>query len=444
MTQPFLTFKTMRFSAYSIFSGISRILACKKERLLVLYILGLVIPFALQTTSTSTLLAAEASQNDFEGKDIGNFRIKIRRLQQGILNKEEQISETISKEQNILSELEILDKKIIQQQDKLSELKLKMGKQQTLINKEETALSKIRAEKNIVEDHLKKRIAAYYTMGDIGLLNVTFSTQTLPELLTFHDAFDVLIKYDQDVIKVYKETIREIERAKSALDLEKSVLQEFINQTVAETEILEKTKEDKHILLTQVRTQTKLHKQAMDEMQQASDSLTNAIVAIKNKNQTEDQRFLADRGNLRPPVDGVLVTLFQQEKTNKLGISNKSSGIELQAPDGTPIVAVGDGEVIYSGYLRGYGNTVIIHHGFQYYTVTSRIEKIMVTKGQKVKREDTIGIMGGTATLFDDGMYFEIRHGNQSLDPLIWLNPNRLKSSHEQTGGQPVNGDSVQ
>ena len=114
-----------------------------------------------------------------------------------------------------------------------------MQKQQTLINKEEIALSKIRGEKGIVEEHLKKRIAAYYTMGDIGLLNVTFSTQTLPELLTFHDAFDVLIKYDQDVIKVYRETINELERAKSALDLEKAVLQEFINQTVAEKEILE-------------------------------------------------------------------------------------------------------------------------------------------------------------------------------------------------------------
>jgi len=281
-------------------------------------------------------------------------------------------------------------------------------------------------------------------MGDIGLLNVTFSTQTLSELLTFHDAFDVLIKYDQDVIKVYRETIKEMERAKSALELEKSIFQEFINQTVAEKEILENTKAEKHILLTQVRTQTKLHKQAVEEMQQASDDLTKSIVAIKNKNQVEDQGFLADKGNLRPPVDGVLVTLFQQEKVNKLGISRKSLGIELQAPDGTNIVAVGDGEVIFSGYLRGYGNTVIIHHGFQYYTVTSRIEKILVAKGQKVKREEAIGIMGGTATLFDDGIYFEIRHGNQSQDPLIWLNPNRLRTSHEHSGELPTTSSSVQ
>jgi septal ring factor EnvC (AmiA/AmiB activator) len=152
---------------------------------------------------------------------------------------------------------------------------------------------------------------------------------------------------------------------------------------------------------------------------------------MKNKGQIYEQGFLADKGSLPPPIDGILITLFHQEKTNKLGISRYSGGIELQAADGTKIVSVSDGDVIFSGYLRGYGNTVIIHHGFQYYTVTSRIEKILVEKGQKVEQEDNIGIMGDTATLFDEGLYFEIRHGRESLDPLLWLNPNRLSNLHE-------------
>jgi len=432
----------MRFCASCIAPAISRTSSGRRRSYPVARTVIFLLLFATHCLLPENLSAADTLPS--EGKELNSFRIKIRRLQQGILNKEEQISETEAKEQNILSELETLDKKIVVQKEKLSELERKMRNQQESINKEEAALKKVREEKGIVEEHLQKRIAAYYTMGDIGLLNVTFSTQTLPELLTFHDAFDVLIKYDQDVIKVYRETIKEIERVKVALDLEKAILQEFINQEISEKQILENTKAEKHILLTQVRTQTKLHKQAVEEMQQASEDLTNSIVAIKTRNQVEDQSFLADKGNLRPPMDGVLVTLFQQEKVNKLGISKKSLGIELQAADGTNIVAVGDGEVIFSGYLRGYGNTVIIHHGFQYYTVTSRIEKLLVNQGQKVKREDAIGIMGSTATLFDDGIYFEIRHGNQSLDPLAWLNPNRLKASTEHTGKLPNESSSIQ
>ncbi len=393
----------------------------------------LILVASLLVAFCSPLYAQSSSQAVAENKSPEDYRKIIGHLQKGIVQQEDKIAEAKDTERNILAELEVLDKKLVSQQEKLKSLEDKMNRQQVLIDREEKALSKIRSEKDIVEKHLEKRITAYYTMGDIGLLNVTFSTKSLPELLTFHDAFDVLIKYDQDVIKVYRDTIKELVRTKTALDLEKSVLEEFIHQTRQEKEVLEKTVTEKKALLTHVRTQEKLHQQAIVEMQQASEKLAQSIVEIKNKTQNDPRGFLADKGNLPPPVDGILITLFHQEKVNKLGISRKSEGIELKAPDGTNIVAVSDGEVVYAGYLRGYGNTVILHHGLQYYTITSRIEKILVAKGQKVKKEQPIGIMGDTATLFDEGLYFEIRHERDSLDPLLWLNPNRLSNMHEHT-----------
>lgn len=375
--------------------------------------------------------AVEQSPKD--DKEVSNFRIKIRRLQHGIVQQNDQIAETEQQEIGILEEIEILDNKLSTQKEKLTKLTAKMNHQQSLIDREEKALGKIRAERDAVEKHLQKRITAYYTMGDIGLLNVTFSTKTLPELLTFHDSFDSLIKYDQDVIKVYRETIKELVRAKEALTLEKEILEEFIIVAKKEQIILADTKADKRSLLTHVRTQTRLHKQAIEEMQQASQQLADSIVAIKNKNEVYEEGFFTNKGSLPPPVDGTIITLFQEQKTNKLGIVRKSLGVELQAADGTDIIAVSGGDVIYSGYLRGYGNTVIIHHGRQYYTVTSRIEKILVEKGDKVQIDDKIGVVGDTATLFDEGLYFEIRHGRESLDPLLWLNPNRLSTFHESS-----------
>ncbi len=391
-----------------------------------------IVIITLSVAFASPLFGKQQKTPTAIDKGIAASRGTISLLQEGILQQENKMAESQKTERNILAELEVLDTKLATQQAKLKALEVKIQKQEAQIEKEENALGKVRSEKHIVEDHLQKRITAYYTMGHIGLLNVTFSTKTLPEMLTFHDAFDVLIKYDQDVIKVYRETIDELVRVTTALDLEKTVLVDFFKQAVEEKETLQMTMEEKKALLTHVRTQEKLHKQAIVEMQQASDDLAESIVAMKHKGQIYEQDFLADKGNLPPPVNGFLITLFHQEKTNKLGISRNSTGIELQADDGTKIVSVSNGDVIFSGYLRGFGNTVIIHHGFQYYTVTSRIEKILVEKGQKVKQEETIGIMGDTATLFEEGLYFEIRHARESLDPLLWLNPNRLSNLHER------------
>jgi len=392
------------------------------------------LSFIILTLLISVALPVHSAETDDSDKsNVSGYRIKIRKLQHGIVHQKNQMSENQIQEHGILQEIEVLDKKLSEQKNKLVQLKAKVHKQQSLIDREEKALGKIRVERNIVEKHLQKRITAYYTMGDIGLLNVTFSSKTLPELLTFHDSFNALIKYDQDVIKVYRDTISDLERATEALALEKSILEEFVVQATLKEVVLENTKTEKRSLLTHIRTQTILHKQAIEEMQQASENLADSIVAIKNKNETYEEGFFSNKGSLPPPVEGTISTLFQQEKTNKLGILRKSLGIELEASDGTEIIAVSGGDVIYAGYLRGYGNTVIVHHGMQYYTVTSRIEKILVEQGDKVKLSDIIGIVGDTATLFDEGLYFEIRHGRQSLDPLLWLNPNRLSTRRESS-----------
>ncbi len=364
-------------------------------------------------------------------REITEFRIKLLRIQQGISNQENSIQKAENQERNLLLELEILDKKRAEQQVKLTKYEEQIVQQHALINKETSKLNVIRSEKNNASSHLGKRIKAYYTMGNIGLLNVTFSTKALPELLQFHDAYNEMLKYDQNVIGVYKKTIDNLERTKKALTLQESVLQDFMDHAMKGKKEIIKTTEEKKALLTHIRTQTKLHKQAIIEMEQVSDALSNALVALKNKTNTQKYRFSSNKGRLPPPVDGVIVTLFQEKNTNKLGIARKSPGITLEAADGTKIKAIGEGSVLFSGYLRGYGNTVIIHHGYQYYSVTSRIEKLLIHQGDSVKEASLIGIMGDAATLFEGGLYFEIRHGKNPLNPILWLDPNRLSLPEE-------------
>jgi len=366
-------------------------------------------------------------------QEITDFRIKLRRIQEGIDNQENDIRKAQNQERNLLLELETLDKKLAEQQVKLNNFEEQIINQRALLEKETSKLNTIHSEKNNALKHLGKRIKAFYAMGNVGLLNVTFSTKTLPELLQFHDAFDEMLEYDQNIVTAYQKTINNLERAKAALTLEEFVLQDFMDQAVKEKKEIISTTREKKDLLTHIQTQTKLHKQAIIEMEQVSEALSSALVDLKNKTDARKYRFSDNKGKLPPPVDGTIVTLFQQENSNKLGISGKSPGITLEAPDGTQIRAISEGSVLFSGYLRGYGNTVIIHHGYQYYSVTSRIEKLLVDQGDSVKAKSVIGIMGDAATLFDNGLYFEIRHGKKPLDPILWLDPNRLSTPEEKS-----------
>ncbi|BDD86949.1 murein hydrolase activator EnvC family protein [Desulfofustis limnaeus] len=365
-------------------------------------------------------------QKEEVSQGIKTYRINIRRLQEGIQKQQEQITQTRQQERNLLAELQNIDIRLNEQLQKLDVLEARMQAQQELITVKDRELERARGEKQAVQEHLMKRIQAYYKMGNIGFINVTFSTQTLPELLRFHDSFQTLIRYDRDVIATYRHTIGEMEQAIDTMELEKALLQEFIAQNETERRKLGELRQEKEVLLTRIRTQQKLHQQAIEEMEQARSSLTSSLQVLERKEDLLDQSFARSKGKIPPPVQGGIITRFGEQTTNRLGITSVSNGLAIEAPTGTMVRAVHEGTVEFSGYLRGYGNTVIVNHGQQYYSITSRVDRILVEKGKKVDERTDIAVMGDTATLFNEGLYFEIRHGATLLDPLDWLDAGQL------------------
>lgn len=357
---------------------------------------------------------------------IHENQIKIQRLQAGLENQQEGVEKTKEQEKGVLAEIEELDTKLLEMAQRLEDLNNRMAEQQILIATKEEELGVVREKSNKVQLHMQKRIGAYYKLGKIDLLNITFSTRTLPELLRFHDSFQAVIEYDQHVMQSYRDGIEELERAREALTLERGLLEEFISQINDKKENINGARKEKAVLLNRVKTQTALHEQAIKELAEAKAALASSLLAMKKKERLFDQGFLLNKGDHIAPASGEISSLFNQEIINQFGITRKNPGISIDAADGVKIRAIYEGKVIYSGYLKGYGNTIIINHGYDYYTITSRIERLLVRKGTKVKRNDIIGIMGSTATILDDGLYFEIRLKDEPLDPIAWLNNDRL------------------
>jgi murein hydrolase activator len=387
---------------------------------------------ALPAISTAT---TDHDQKQQLETGINKYWINIRRLQQGIKLQQEEREQKLSQERDLLSELENIDARLRGHHEKLDVLQGKMTTQQDLIAVKEKELAKVKSGKHVVQLHLQKRLSAYYKLGRIGLINVAFSAHSLPELLSFHNSFQTLIRYDQNLIETYRHSIDEMERVKEALTMEKTLLQDFITQEEEEKNQVDRTKQEKETLLTLIRTQKKLHEQAIKEMEDATNKLSIHLSKMEKKEQTLDQGFLLNRGKLSPPVSGTVITLFNQEKTNKLGITSKSKGIAIKAPDGTKVKAIFDGIILFSGYLRGYGNTIIVDHGYKYYSILSRMEKLLKNKDDQVRTGDIIALMGDTATLVDEGLSIEIRHESESLDPLQWLDKNKftLETNEKKT-----------
>jgi murein DD-endopeptidase MepM/ murein hydrolase activator NlpD len=96
-------------------------------------------------------------------------------------------------------------------------------------------------------------------------------------------------------------------------------------------------------------------------------------------------------------------------------------GIDIAAPEGTPIRAIEDGEVIYSDQLRGYGNMVILRHSGGIVSVYAHNESNLVREGQSVARGEVVARVGSTGRVSGPHLHFEIRKNNAAQDPLRYL-----------------------
>jgi len=116
--------------------------------------------------------------------------------------------------------------------------------------------------------------------------------------------------------------------------------------------------------------------------------------------------------------------------TSPFGIRHRRlhKGIDIAAPLGTKIVASSDGEVIFSGRKRKYGNVIIINHSGNFQTRYAHLSKALFQCGETVKQGDVIGFVGKTGRATGYHLHFEIRIMGEPVNPITFLpnEPNEL------------------
>lgn len=131
--------------------------------------------------------------------------------------------------------------------------------------------------------------------------------------------------------------------------------------------------------------------------------------------------FAQLRGKLRFPVRGELVGRFGAPRAEG-GTSWR--GVFIRAASGEEVRAVAPGEIVFSDWLRGYGNLIIVDHGGDYLSVYSNNDALLKELGERIAGGDAIASVGASGGGLESGLYFEIRHRGQPVDPLQWVRLN--------------------
>jgi murein DD-endopeptidase MepM/ murein hydrolase activator NlpD len=113
------------------------------------------------------------------------------------------------------------------------------------------------------------------------------------------------------------------------------------------------------------------------------------------------------------------------------------TGVDFQGPLNTEVHATANGIVTFAEYSRtGYGNEIVIDHGFGYITRYAHLNKILVQKGQKINRADVIGLMGNSGRSTGTHVHYEVLYENKPINPLYFFADDLTPDEFEALAGR--------
>ena len=127
------------------------------------------------------------------------------------------------------------------------------------------------------------------------------------------------------------------------------------------------------------------------------------------------------------PTRGWLTSAFSQMREHPiLHINRPHEGIDVSAPMGAPIEAPANGVVTSAQWENGYGNAVVIDHGYGIVTKFAHCSKLLVHAGQRVRRGDKIALVGNTGLATGPHMHYEVHVNGKPVDPLRYVLPDAV------------------
>jgi lipoprotein NlpD len=145
-----------------------------------------------------------------------------------------------------------------------------------------------------------------------------------------------------------------------------------------------------------------------------------AVPPVQKKESKESvekpEEIQLDKDRFIWPVKGKVFSRFGIQP-NRMNMN----GIRIAAGEETSVQAAAGGTVIFSAYLKDYGETIIIKHEDNYATVYTHLGIRTIREDARVKRGDRIAFLGKTGEKEEAYLYFEIRHHNKARNPLFFL-----------------------
>ncbi|HHY45713.1 MAG TPA: peptidoglycan DD-metalloendopeptidase family protein [Firmicutes bacterium] len=346
-----------------------------------------------------------------------------------------QILKVRKQEKGVLAELDRIERALDASEARLKSLKGQLAATNRDIARAqrdlEAAQDDLAAKKRALSQRLSvfgSRLRALYMYGPLNYLELLLTARDFSDLVTRATMISRFLQQDVEIyqrVKEEAEAVRaqmvEIDRRKAVLLQKQEKLRKLNMEAAAEHQNLELRRKERAAVLARIQRERQNYEEALDELEAMSNELTRVIRELQAERARSGKGGVQWAGRFVWPVRGRISSDFGSRMHPILHKVRFHSGIDIAAPQGTPVVAVADGLVIYSGWLSGYGKTVILDHGGELSTLYGHNSVLLVSGGERVTQGQMIARVGATGLATGPHVHFEVREEGVPVSPWKWL-----------------------
>lgn len=349
---------------------------------------------------------------------VSSLRQRQKELTQRKQMAKRKIREMRQKERSLSEQLRMTRTRIAKAKKRLAALNREYTVVSRQLNHTRARVLQLRAKLSRHRSLLAERLRQLYKHPPSTYVAFVLDAKDLEDAAIRTYAFQRIAHRDAMIIIATQRAKTELEEQEANLRRQQQRLAALRRAIATQMQELWEAEEEQTDVLHSVQNKREFYERWLQEWEEESRAIASLLKRLQTARRNQPRPIPVWRGPFIRPVNGRVVSGFGYRMHPILRRVKFHYGVDIAASHGTPIHAAADGVVMFAGWRRAYGNTVIIDHGDGWATLYAHCSQVLVSEGEVVKQGQVVAKVGSTGLSTGPHLHFEVRHYGEPINPL--------------------------